>query len=121
MKIKKDDLKVTKADPSRVVADADEKLDLGAAAKKIKGADTPHKGQFAPGISVVLYCDLADKAAADKAAAAAGKIKGVDAKGTKADATKDEISIAISGDEKLTVAALVDALKQAGVSCKTTK
>ena len=97
-----------------------EDADLGAAAKKVIDCDTPHKAQTAPGLSVVLFAKL-DKDSAKKAEEAVGKVKGVDGKGSKANAEKGEISIKLKGNEKVTVAGLVDALDGAGIKASTKK
>ena len=73
-----------------------------------------------PGLSIVFFAKL-DKDSAKKAEQAAGKVKGVDAKETKANAEKGEISVRIKGDEKVTTADLVKALKDAGIEAKLTK
>jgi hypothetical protein len=113
-------LAVNKQGPSRTVAEGDKDVDLGKAADKVNGADTPHKSQATPGLSVVLFAKL-DKDSAKKAEEAAGKVKGVDSKGTKANADKGEISVKIKGGDKVTAADLVKALKDAGIEAKLTK
>jgi hypothetical protein len=110
----------SKEDPSRTVAEADKELDLGAAAKKVNEAETPHKAKVAPALSVVLFGKL-DKDSAKKAEEELGKVKGVDAKETKAYADKGEISVRIKGSDKVKTADLVDAAKKAGVEVTLTK
>ena len=103
-----------------MVAEADENLDLGAAAKKVNSADTPHKDKVAPGLSVVLFAKL-DKDSAKKAEEAVAKVKGVDKSGTKANADKGEITVKLAGTDKVTVADLTKALDGAGIKASITK
>ena len=97
-----------------------EDADLGAAAKKVNGCDTPHKAQTAPGLSLVLFAKL-DKESAEKAEKAVGKVKGVDGKGSKADPEKGEVSIKLDGKAKVTVADLTKALDGAGIKASIKK
>ena len=83
-------------------------MDLGAAASKVQKKDKPHAAPPG-GFSLVLFAAL-DKDSAKKAVDAVSKLKGVDKKETKADEKKGEVVVRIAGGEKLTVAALVDAL-----------
>ncbi len=106
---------------SRIVATADEKTDLGAAADKVNKADTPHKAKAAPGLAVVVFAERLDKESAEKAEKALAKVKGVDAKGSKVDREKGEISVKLNGDHKVTIAEITGALKDAGIEAKTTK
>ena len=67
--------------PVRTSAKIPAKADLGAIAKSINTANTPHKSQSPPGLAVVLSAKL-DKESAEKAVEALGKVEGVDAKGS---------------------------------------
>ena len=94
--------------------------DLGATGKAINGANTPHKSQAPPGLALVVFAEL-DEKSAEAATKALGKVKGVDAKQSKADAKKGQISVSIAGKEKVTVAGILAALKDAGVKASLTK
>lgn len=105
---------------TRVNATAADDADLGSAADKVGGAETPHKGKAAPGLTLVLFAKF-DKEAADKAVEALGKVKGVDAKGSSAKPDRGEIHVKFSGGDKVTAKDLLDALKEAGVTATTAK
>ncbi len=94
--------------------------DLGATGKAINGANTPHKSQAPPGLALVVFAKL-DKKSAEAATKALGKVKGVDSKQSKADAKKGQISVSIAGKEKVTVAGILAALKDAGVKASLTE
>jgi len=96
------------------------KADLAETVKAVNGAKTPHKSQSPPGLALVLFAEL-DNESADAATKVLGKVKGVDAKGSKADAKKGEISVRIAGKEKVTVADVLTALKDAGVNASLAK
>jgi hypothetical protein len=109
-----------KKEPSRIVATADEGVDLGAAAAKVQKKEKPHPAPPG-GLSLVLFATL-DKDSAKKAVDAVSKLKGVDKTETKADEKKGEIVVRISGGEKLTANTLLDALKKdAGVTASVAK
>jgi hypothetical protein len=112
--------KATEEKPQRLVMEAKDDTDLGAASAKVFDAPTPHKSKVAPGIVIVLFADL-DKDSAKTAEKTLEKVKGVDAKATKADADKDEISVVLTGKEKVKVADLLDPLKKEGISARTEK
>ncbi len=94
-------------------------LDLGALSKKVAEADTPHRSMFAPGLAVVLFARL-DETTAKKAEEALGKVKGV-AKGTMADVKRGEISVQLTGDEKVTLDDLLRSLKDAGIEATSAR
>ena len=104
----------------QVEGEIEEDCNLGAVGDAVNSASTPHKDQSPPGVSLVLYAEL-DKASAKKAVKALGSVKGVDAEGSTADAEKGEISAKIAGGEKVTVADITTALKDAGIEAGTGK
>jgi copper chaperone CopZ len=106
--------------PVVVMGELAEDGDLGALAKTVNTAATPHRDQSAPGVALVLFAKL-DGQSAQTAVKAISEIKGVDAKGSKADPKKGEISVKIAGDEKLTVPALLAALNRAGIEASVIK
>jgi hypothetical protein len=103
----------------RVTTSIPEDADLGTCGQAVNEAKTPHKGQSAPGLALVVFAKL-DEASAKKAEEALGKVKGIDAEGTKADVKRGEISVKIAGGEKLTVGGILEALKGAGVEASAT-
>ena len=113
-------LLVARENSQRVIADAVETLDLGAAAKKVNDANTPHKSQVAPGLSLVLFAKL-DMDSSKKAEDALAKVKGVDKSRTKTSAEKGEIIAKIKGGERVTVADIQKALKDAGIETTLSK
>jgi len=92
--------------------------DLGKLAKSVSMADTPHKSQKPPTLSLVLSARL-DEESADVAEEALGKLDGVDKKNTKASDKYNEISVRFTGDAKVTVDDILDALKAAKINAKT--
>jgi hypothetical protein len=112
--------KATQEKPQRLVVEAKDDTDLGAAAAKIAGAETPHKAKVAPEVMFVLFADM-DKDSAKKAEKALESVKGVEAKATKADADKDEISVTLTGKDKVKITDLLDTLKKDGISARTEK
>ncbi len=94
--------------------------DLGAAAKIVNGAMTPHRSQSPPGFALVVFAKL-DEKGADVATKALGNVKGVDAGASKADAKKNQISVKIAGTDKVTIADILTALKDAGVNASLAK
>lgn len=106
--------------PVRVTGDIAEDANLAETAEAVNSANTPHKGEHAPGLSLVLFAEL-DEDSSAKALEALGEVNGVDAEKSSADAEKGEISAKITGDEEVTVANIVDALKDAGIEASTTK
>jgi hypothetical protein len=112
--------KATEEKPQRLIVTAKDDTDLGAAAAKVADAPTPHKSKVAPELMVVLFADL-DKDSAKKAEKSLENVKGVNAKATKADADKDEISVALTGKDKVKIADLLDTLKKEGISARTEK
>src|SRR5262245_12788898 len=112
--------KATQDKPQRLIAEAKDDTDLGAAAAKVASAETPHKSKVAPELLIVLFADL-DKDSAKTAEKTLEKVKGVDAKATKADAEKKEISVALTGKEKVKIGDLLDPLKKEGINARTEK
>jgi hypothetical protein len=112
--------KATQEKPQRLIVEAKDDTDLGAAAAKVTEAQTPHKAKVAPEVMFVLFADL-DKDSAKKAEKALENVKGVDSKATKADAAKGEISVTLTGKEKVKITDLVDSLKKDGITAKTEK
>jgi len=100
--------------PVRIVGEIAADADLGAIAKAVNAANTPHKEKSPPGLALVLFAKL-DKQSARAARKALRNVKGVDGKGTRANAKTGVISAKISGKEKVTVAIIVAALKEAGI------
>ncbi len=106
--------------PVRISATIAAEADLGKVAKAINTANTPHKSESPPGLSVVLFAKL-DKESAKKAVGALGKVEGVDAKRSTTDAKKGEISVRISGEKKVTLAGILDALRDAKIDANASK
>ena len=92
--------------------------DLGKLAKSVSMAHTRHKSQLPPTLSLVLSAKL-DEESAEIAEEALGKVDGVDARKTKASDKHDEISVRFTGDSKVTVDDILDALKVAKINAKT--
>ena len=117
VKVKGADVKTepTKANPVAVVVYDEKKTDLGAIAKAIAEADTPHKSDQAPAAFLVLEAKGLTEAAAKKLPDALAKVKGVDAKMSKAEVKGKEIHIRLDdkGGAKLDdiKKALADLLK----------
>jgi hypothetical protein len=105
--------------PSRIVAACPAECDLGAVAAKVNQADTPHREKVQPSLSLVLFADL-DEKAASTALATCQKIKGVDGRTCQVDPRAGEIQLRISGKEKVTLAQIVTAMKDAGIETRTT-
>ena len=70
--LKPQKLEPNKTGPARTVAEGDKKVDLGEAAEKVNKAQTPHRSQQPPALSIVLFAKL-DKDSAKKAEEAAPK------------------------------------------------
>jgi hypothetical protein len=94
--------------------------DLGALSKEVGEANTPHRSIAPPGLAVVLFARL-DEGTAKKAEEALAKVKGVNAKGTAADVKRGEISVQLTGDEKVTMDALLKSLKDAGIEASSAR
>ncbi len=93
-----------------IISDAD----LAVIAKAINSAETPHRDQSPPGLSLVLFAKL-DKESAVAARKALAKVKGVSRKETRANVKKGQISVKISGEAKISTATILTALKDAGI------
>src|SRR5262245_9183926 len=107
-------------EPVQVTATIAEDADLGALGDAVNEAPTPHKGEHAPGVALVLFADLNEESA-KAALAALGTLEGVDAEGSAADAESGEISVKLAGGTELNVAAILAALQDAGVDAKVEK
>ncbi len=106
--------------PVRIEGEITDDTDLSEAADLVNGADTPCKGVVAPGLSLVLFAEL-DKALSEKAIEALGEIEGVDAEKSSTDAEEGEISAKIKGGDKVTLADILEALKDAGIEASVVK
>ncbi|MGE0606243.1 MAG: hypothetical protein AB7O62_03880 [Pirellulales bacterium] len=100
-----------------VLGDIAKDFDLSKLAVAVNEADTPHKKQAKPGVALELFASL-DETTAPKAVEALADIKGVDAKHSSANVETGAISIKLSGEEKVTVASLIGALKKGGIDAK---
>jgi hypothetical protein len=96
-----------------------EDADLGALGDAVNGAETGHKDK-PPGVALVLFADM-DKESAKAALEALGKLEGVDAEGSKAIASKGEISVKLAGGKELKAGDILAALKEAGVEARIKK
>jgi copper chaperone CopZ len=104
---------------ARVEGEIAEDADLREAAEAVNVTDTPCKGTVAPGLSLVLFAEL-DGDLSAKALQALAEVKGVDAEGSSADDEQSEISAKIKGDDRVTVADILQALRDAGIEASTT-
>jgi copper chaperone CopZ len=93
----------TKLNPVATVDLDTKKTDVGAIAKSVAAAETPHKEMEAPAASVVLSAPGLTAANAKELAKALDSVKGVDAKKSDSDVKKKEITVALkdSGEAKL--------------------
>jgi len=91
--------------------------DLGAVAKKVNQALTPHREQAPPGVSLELYAKL-DKQSAQAALTSLSKLKGVDGKRSTANVKRGVISIQLSGSAKISVNDVIAALKKANIDAR---
>jgi hypothetical protein len=98
--------------PVRVEGELAEEANLAETAEAVNEAQTPHKGEHAPGLSLVLYAEL-DTESSAKALEALAEIEGVDAEASTTDEEEGEISAKIKG--------ILEALKNAGIEASTTK
>lgn len=105
--------------PTQIVAACPNECDLGAAAVKVKQAQTPHREKVPPTISLVLFADL-NAESASAALAACQKIEGIDGRACQANATTGEIDLRINGEKEVTVTQIMVAMKEAGVEVRTT-
>ncbi len=99
---------------------------MGAIAKAVNAASTPHKDKTPPGLALVLFPkNKLDKETATAARKALGKVKGLakgkGGKGSTVNVKQNYISARISGTEKVTTAIILAALKEAGVEASLTK
>lgn len=106
--------------PVQVVATSKEGSDLAACATKVKDAQTPHRAQSPPSLSVVVFSKL-DEKTSQEALTACRKIKGVDGAACKADAKTGQIQLKIAGDQKVTTEEITKALSDAGIQAQLTK
>ncbi len=93
---------------------------MAAIAKAVNAAKTPHKDKSAPGLALVVFAKGLDKETAQAARKALRGVKGVDGKGSRANAKTGAISAKITGKEKVTVANILAALKEAGIEASAT-
>ena len=93
---------------------------MAAIGKAVNAAKTPHLEKSPPGVALVLFAKL-DKESARAARKALRKVKGVDGKKSRANAKAGVILARISGKEKVTVANILAALKEAGIKASLTK
>jgi copper chaperone CopZ len=93
----------SKTKPTATVDLDTKKTDVGAIAKSVAAAETPHKEVEAPATAVILTAPGLTAANAKDVAKALGSVKGVDATKSEIDAKKKEITVALtdSGDAKL--------------------
>jgi len=99
-----------------VLADFGHDKNLSQVADAVKGADTPHKRQAKPGVSLELFAKL-DKESAAKAIKSLAAVEGVDAKGSAADPKRGVISVRLAGGDKpVSVAGIVSQLKADGIA-----
>ncbi len=94
---------------------------MAAIAKAVNAAKTPHKDKSAPGLALVVFAKDLDKETAKAARKALGGVKGVDGKGSRVNAKAGAISAKITGKEKVTVANILAALKEAGIEASATR
>ncbi len=106
--------------PVRVVGELTKDADLAAVAKAVNAANTPHKDQSPPGLTLVLFAKLDDESA-KTARSAIRKVKGVAGKGSGASSKTGAIRVRIAGEEKVTITNLLAALKEAGIEASLTK
>jgi len=104
--------------PSRILATCPTECDLGAVAAKVSQADTPHREKVPPSLSLILFTKL-DEKSASTALATCRKIEGVDGTACQVDSKTGEIQLKISGKEKVTVAQILTAFKDAGIEAHT--
>ena len=69
---------------------------------------------------MVLFAKL-DKESTVAARKALAKVKGISRKGTRANVKKGQISVKISGETKISTAAILAALKDAGIEASISK
>lgn len=100
-----------------VLGEIDPAFDLGALAKVVNAADTPHKKQAKPGVALELFASLDDESA-EKVRTTLASVKGVDAKLSQVDAETGTISVRLAGSEKVTVAGVIGALKKSAIDAK---
>ncbi len=115
--------KTSKIAPNRgrgyviILAEFPYDADLGAVAKKVNQAITPHREQAPPGVSLELYAKL-DKQSAKAALASLSKLKGVDGKRSAANVKRGVISVQLSGSAKISVNDVIASLKKANVDAR---
>jgi copper chaperone CopZ len=100
----------TKLNPIATVDLDTKKTDVGAIAKLVAAAETPHKDTEAPAASVVLSAPGLTAANAKELAKALDSVKGVDAKKSDSDLKKKEITVALKDDGAAKLADIQKAL-----------
>ncbi len=93
-------VKPNQGKPQRIVGKFAKDADLGALARAVNGASTPHGSESPPALSLVLSGKKLDKDKSKEVVKALGKIKGVDAKGSRVNAKKGEILVKLTGVAK---------------------
>ena len=93
-------VKPNQGKPQRLVGKIAKDADLGALARAVNGATTPHRSQSPPALSLVLSGKKLDDDKSKEVVKALGKIKGVDAKGSRVNAKKGEILVKLTGVAK---------------------
>jgi len=93
----------TKFKPTATVTLDTKQSDVGAIAKSVAAAETPHKEVEAPATALIVDAPGLTAANAKDVAKALGSVKGVDAKKSETDPKKKEITVALtdSGEAKL--------------------
>lgn len=105
--------------PVQIAGEIAADADLGAIAKAVNAAPTPHKKESPPGLALVLFSEL-DRKSAKAARMALGSVKGVDGKASRANAKRGVIIAKITGKDKVTVSNILAALKEAGIEASVT-
>ncbi|MGH3452294.1 MAG: hypothetical protein ACRDQW_16560 [Haloechinothrix sp.] len=108
--------------PVAIQVELEKDADLAKPAKAVSGAATPHREKVAPALALVVFAkEGLEKEDAQAARKALRGLKGVDTKRSRVNAKTGEISVAISGEEKVTAAQILAALKKAGIDARLTK
>jgi hypothetical protein len=99
-----------------VLAEIPADADLGALAKAVQNADTPHKDQVAPALALEVFTNARDQEAADKAREALKAVEGVDVEGSVVNVETGAMGVKLTGEAAVTVDAVVKALDEAGLA-----
>jgi copper chaperone CopZ len=98
-----------------VLAELAADADLGALAKAVNEADTPHKAQDPPALALEVFTNARDEEAGQKARAALKSIDGVDAEASTVNLETGAVGARITGEAEVSVDAIVKALDEAGL------